>query len=567
MPYCNAEIVHLPWHLQDVHGWSKEHSRTALTRFGMRKKYIFRNPGKGPKKRKETADEGEVKTSWKKSKDYHKYRHCPLDGCMSLMKRIPAHLKNVHHLQPASREYREALLRVRGAVKESYMKPYHERPCARPPKLSSPILQEVVLIGEESEEQDEKYDIANSNQSLDAATTPKAVFQFETWLNSADGGNLDEGTSKQHRVQLSKILKVVDKMQDLTSLFNEQAIHEKFVEGYAKREYHPKTTKAYLMSLRHFYSFCLSKDLGLNISTERVLSLREKVARWSSALRKGCSKRHWEKMEDLHSLISPEQIGEFERSKAARDTICLLGQLSGAHSINITQSQYTLIRDFLLVEILIDNANRAGALSSMKMEEFNRVSKHGEEHVVLVKDHKTIQTNGPARIVLSQKLHSWIDIFIREVRSKVPSLTAAPKESVFLTWNGETMESSQINKAIKSIWKKAGMEGSPSATLFRKSAVSEVHTKSESNEARGNLADLMAHNVETARKYYHLQEKSKSSVQASRHLRQVMRGASGADGSNDQRNCLPTSNPSLTCLMMISPKLCEVLGPMKLKFY
>lgn len=77
----------------------------------------------------------------------------------------------------------------------------------------------------------------------------------------------------------------------------------------------------------------------------------------------------------------------------------------------------------------------------------------------------------------------------------------------------------------------------------------------------------MAHNVETARKYYHLQEKSKSSVQASRHLRQVMRGASGADGSNDQRNCLPTSNPSLTCLMMISPKLCEVLGPMKLKFY
>lgn len=193
------------------------------------------------------------------------------------------------------------------------MKPYHERPRARPPKLSSPILQEVVLIGEESEEQDKKYDIANSNQSLDAATTPKAVFQFETWLNSADGGNLDEGTSKQHRVQLSKILKVVDKMQDLTSLFNEQAIHEKFVEGYAKREYHPKTTKAYLMSLHHFYSFCLSKDLGLNISTERVLSLKEKVARWSSALRKGCSKRHWEKMEDLHSLISPEQIGEFER--------------------------------------------------------------------------------------------------------------------------------------------------------------------------------------------------------------------------------------------------------------
>ena len=199
-----------------------------------------------------------------------------------------------------------------------------------------------------------------------------------------------------------------------------------------------------------------------------------------------------------------------------------------------------------MVKISIDNANRAGALSNMKLEEFNRVSKHGQEHVVLVKDHKTIQTHGPARIVLSPKLHSWIDIFIREVRSKVPGLTAGPNESVFITWNGETMESSQINKAIKSICKKAGMEGSPSSTLFRKSAVSEVHTNNESNEARGNLADLMAHNLETARKYYRLQEKSKSSVQASRNLRQAMRGTSGAEGSNDQPKCVPTSNPSLT---------------------
>ena len=34
----------------------------------MGKKYIFSNPEKGPKKRKETTDEGEVNTSGKKSK-------------------------------------------------------------------------------------------------------------------------------------------------------------------------------------------------------------------------------------------------------------------------------------------------------------------------------------------------------------------------------------------------------------------------------------------------------------------------------------------------------------------
>lgn len=93
--------------------------------------------------------------------------------------------------------------------------------------------------------------------------------------------------------------------------------------------------------------------------------------------------------EDLHALISPEQIGEFERSKAARDATCLLGQLSVAHPMEISQGHYILIREFLLVEISIDNANRGGTLANMKLAELNKVSKHEEENVVLVKDHKT----------------------------------------------------------------------------------------------------------------------------------------------------------------------------------
>ena len=81
-------------------------------------------------------------------------------------------------------------------------------------------------------------------------------------------------------------------------------------------------------------------------------------------------------------------------------------------------------------------------------------------------------------------------------------------------------------------WKNAGMKGIPSSTLFRKSAVSTVHTNSESNEACGNFADLMAHNVNTAWKFYQLQEKSKSLVEASKHLRNVMRVQ--AQGTLDQ---------------------------------
>ena len=125
------------------------------------------------------------------------------------------------------------------------------------------------------------------------------------------------------------------------------------------------------------------------------------------------------------------------------------------------------------------------------MGELNSAVKQDDEYVVHVSDQKTFTTHGPARIVLSSKLYSWITSFVREVRSKIAGSTTNPKRDVFLTWNGEPMTSSQINKAIKSVWKKANVDGNPSSTLLRKSAVSRVHTASESNEARGNLADLM----------------------------------------------------------------------------
>ena len=71
---------------------------------------------------------------------------------------------------------------------------------------------------------------------------------------------------------------------------------------------------------------------------------------------------------------------------------------------------------------------------------------------------------------------------------------------VFLSWNGEELCSSQINKAIKSIWKKTELSRNPSSTLIRTSAVSGFHKAAPSSEMRKQLADLMAHNVSTVQK-------------------------------------------------------------------
>ena len=310
----------------------------------------------------------------------------------------------------------------------------------------------------------------------------------------------------------------------MVSLYDSQVINDKFLEGHAKKYYHPKTTQSYLMSLRHFYAFSLTGEFCGGISKEQIVALKEKVSRWSSSFRHSSAKRHWEKLEeDLHSLISPEQINEFERSEASRDAICLLGQLSGAHCITITQAQYTLVRDFLIVEISVDNANRAGAIANMTIGEFKRRRKEDEDNVILIKNHKTLESHGPARIVLSAKLDSWMAIFVRDVRSQLTGVTNYDESRVFLTWNAQSLASGQISKAMKSVWKKAKIDGDPSSTILRKSAVSKVHNVASGSEEHNDLANLMAHDVATARKYYRLQEKAKSSVKASRKLRTVMR--------------------------------------------
>lgn len=530
------------------------HARTALVRYGMRKTYSFSHQKKAPKNKKQSEEEASKR---KGSKDYHYYRYCPLQGCTSLVKRLPPHLAKVHKLPPD--EVKRTLSKVVGKrVRDSHRVPIHERRLQHSntfqdesdqpsvPEHGSEIVPSIVLSDNMSEEE--------SNEDEDTLETVsknvhahEVLKNFKTWLQSADGGQLDAKTTQQHFKQMLKLLSIIDEKMEVSSLYDHQVINEKFLELYAKRLYHPKTTQSYLMSLRHFYSFSLATDLGESTSKEKVIALKEKVARWSTSFRRSSAKRHWEKKEeDFHALISPEQIKEFERSKAARDAICLLGKLTGAQNMEIFQRQYTLLRDFLIVEISIDNASRSGALANMKMGEFKKMKTEGDDSVILVKDHKTMASHGPARIVLSQKLSRWLQIFVTEVRPRILGATNDNDSNVFLSWNGERLASSQISKAMKSVWKKADIDGTIHTTILRKSAVSGVHSTTDSNETHSDLADLMAHNVSTARHYYKLNEKSKSSVKASRQLRCVMRG------ENQQKESDPKGLPVVS-----SPQKCQ----------
>lgn len=105
----------------------------------------------------------------------------------------------------------------------------------------------------------------------------------------------------------------------------------------------------------------------------------------------------------------------------------------------MTQADYTLLRDYLISQIMIDNANRAGVVAYMTVQEFQRARPQDDRHVVRVLKHKTVNTHGPAQIVLTNHLYKHLKIFFEKMRSQLP--TAGPSEidaKFFLSWGEMT---------------------------------------------------------------------------------------------------------------------------------
>ena len=227
-----------------------------------------------------------------------------------------------------------------------------------------------------------------------------------------------------------------------------------------------------------------------------------------------------EKMDkDIENLVTPEKVAKFEKSDTAREVVKILGKLSADGEVEITQTVFVTIRDFLITQIILANANRSGVISNMTVGEFARGKNilHDGKYVVSVKDHKTASTHGPARVIMNGALYNWLDIYRHKLRSQL----TATSDAMFLSWNGKPLASGHVSRAVRSSWKKGGLDDPVHCTLMRKSAVSEVHANHR--DMAVELADLMTHRVETARKYYRLSDKKRNAVSASTKLSNILK--------------------------------------------
>ena len=485
-----------------------------------------------PEKMKSDSSHGE-----KKYTDYHRHRACPIPGCRSVVKRLSGHICQVHEDIPiGSPLYKKILKEARSA---KTWKPLEQIECCSREDETQP--KHCPLDASENDEEvrndtepserpsaDEEYVIMEAPEEADSLNVEEeisVVASFINWLQSADAGRKDKKLSKQHGSQLLRILQTIDPSQQLQSLFNKTLIRDTFLRQ-AEKKYTADTMKAYLLSLRHFCAYVIAEEpAGVDVDPVLVRQIQEKARLWSMSYRKDSKRRHLEKMStDLSNLVTPEQVKEYERSEAARSAVADLEHLSGAHSLQVNQSVYTNVRDYILLQITIANVHRSGVMANMTMEEYKKAKKVEGNMVISVKEHKTADTHGPARVVLSSSLFSYLRLYINELRRHVVESSSEESDSnnahVFLSWNGGKLESGQVSTAINAARRKGGMEGHVTSTLFRKSAVTNVHKGHK--EMKSDLADLMAHKETTAQRFYRLKEKEEACVQAASCLPQIM---------------------------------------------
>ena len=149
-----------------------------------------------------------------------------------------------------------------------------------------------------------------------------------------------------------------------------------------------------------------------------------------------------------------------------------------------SQRDHCLVRDHLITRLVI--------LANMT---FGELAKATPDKGQMVVKHKTLTSLGPAHLVLSPTIYTWLQAFVKVMRNKIPGAGTSSDDHVFISSTGNAMSSVVHGLAqLNSFWQKAtgNVLVRVNAAAFRKAAVSAVHE--EHGHLKKDLADLMGHN-------------------------------------------------------------------------
>ena len=225
--------------------------------------------------------------------------------------------------------------------------------------------------------------------------------RFLDHLLSVEGGRRGEKPSREAQWRVGRLLYEVDEtLTNVNLLWNDSAmVHIRcaFIEGndHLTKPRKVGTLRAYLTALLTFYNFVLTrasslmnefgfeeKDFGL------VTEFKGRVSNWMKSFTEESANRKTEvHREDFESLLTSSQIWNLFNSS--------LHETFEERFIELTdpEMEFVELRDYLVTVLLIQSAQRPGAVSNLTVNEFQAGewddSTGVRQFVTLTKRHKT----------------------------------------------------------------------------------------------------------------------------------------------------------------------------------
>ena len=498
-------------------------------------------------------------------------RWCPVEGCSFLTPYLRNHLKNKHKIRND--------IKLDDVMKMSL--PYE--PYKLPPSAATSIR--IESDDDEDDDGDEEEDYPGEGAKAfylsQRITSDRHWFlvKFYDHLGSIDEGLKDEKTRCQHACQMRKILEDMDpRGKDIAVIATEEgrAVWNLWVAPRLENQTSitAGTLMSYMGSFKKFLKFVVQTqkrrclvDGTPRLSDETVDVLHEitgKLQGWRSIiLKQSAVLRNEHYLQECEQRITREDLQAFLRSPVVAEAEALFGADGNRRGIQ----RFSRARDYLIARLAVSCGTRPKALETATLEHFKHARRdvnYPDCYVMLVPKHKR-QMDGPAIVTMDERLHGFIDTYIREIR---PAVVASPEEThLFLKIDGEPFEQGTIGNRVSELWRKSGVRKGARVTCtdFRKAIVTMVEEANKEERrktgreciADNDLRKLLAHSQKTAAIWYMREDLTSLGARTHTTIQRIREGIqqedngmhsmttpSGTATSSTERESAPSREPS-----------------------
>lgn len=333
---------------------------------------------------------------------YRKHRLCPIPGCKCKpQKRLADHFRKQH--PEVTTNQRRRLLKKAKVVPRNYI----------PPKIGQTKLEfkDTRLSGSQ-----EIYKKSGTSRSLGRFPSSLRELQdFKTHLMGIEGKRKGENSAKAIVTDVSKFLYFANPESIDWSLVANTAKLRLYVEKVEKMGVGPEGQLTKLERISDCLKFLKCTHRDLDFKTE-AQDAECRIRTWKTILRKEKQKLNAHRIEkasdaDMSLNAITEVVDNQEMWTRFNRTI---QQLKGG--AELSDAALKTAMGSVMVATVLKSYQRPGALCNCTVAEYWEATSVDGVLVIRVKDHKTSQYHGTAKLTLDRELQERLRLYFKYVR-------------------------------------------------------------------------------------------------------------------------------------------------------